>query len=179
VVDNGDRSGARVLARERTATPLYRRAQGGGGTDLHTKAKGSSPGRGMGSGEGRDVRARHTGYGGAARGRAARRGHVASVGMWSRAVRRKWEGPQCTDRRIEAGLGVRYGGEPVRDARSGTRHRARGRERLVPASCSIQLGLVQLQITPNSSTEVCQVTNSKVVDQLTLYHFHKGRLAFF
>jgi hypothetical protein len=23
------------------------------------------------------------------------------------------------------------------------------------------------------------MTNSKVVDQLTLYHFHKGRLAFF
>jgi hypothetical protein len=118
------------------------------------------------------------GYGGAATGRAARRGHAASADRGNRAVRRKWEGPRREDRRTEAGLGVRYDGESVRNAWSGARRRARGRERLAPASCSIQLGPVQLQITPNSSTKVGQVINNKVVDLLILYHFHKGHMAF-
>jgi hypothetical protein len=59
-------------------------------------------------------------------------------------VRRKWEGPRRTDRWTEVGLGVRYGGESVRDTRS-----------------------------------VGRVINNKVVDLLILYHFHKGRMAFF
>jgi hypothetical protein len=52
-------------------TPLYRRAQGGEGTDLRTKAKGSSPGRGMGSGGATCVGA---GQGTAARPEVRRRG---------------------------------------------------------------------------------------------------------
>jgi hypothetical protein len=41
---------------------------------------------------GRDVCGRRPGYGGAARGRAALRGCVASAGRGSMAVRHKWEG---------------------------------------------------------------------------------------
>jgi hypothetical protein len=46
------RCGDAVLREEGRRRPFYRRAQGGGGTDLRTKAKGTNPGRGMGSGEG-------------------------------------------------------------------------------------------------------------------------------
>jgi hypothetical protein len=101
------------------------------------------------------------------------------VGMWSRAVRRKWEGPQCADRRIEAGLGVRYGGGSVRDARHDARRRTRGRERVVPASCSNRLGPVQLRFTPNFPTKVGRVINRKVVDLLFLYNFRKRHRVFF
>jgi hypothetical protein len=100
-------------------------------------------------GRGRDVRGRRPGYGGVARGRAARQGRVASGGRGNRAVRRKWEGPWRADRRTEAGLGVRYSGVSVRDARHGARRRVRGRERLASASCTIRLGPVELQFTPN------------------------------
>jgi hypothetical protein len=53
----------------------------------------------------------------------------------------------------------------VRGARAGT----------VPTSS----GSIQLRFTPKFSTEVGRVINSKVVDLLILYHFHKGRMAFF
>jgi hypothetical protein len=58
---------------------------------LAHQGEGGSTERGVGSG----AAATWVGagqYGGAATGRAARRGRVASTGMGSRAVRRKWEG---------------------------------------------------------------------------------------
>jgi hypothetical protein len=36
----------------------------------------------------------------------------------------------------------------------------------------------QLSFTQNFETQVGQVLNSKVVDQLTLYHFYKDRIGF-
>jgi hypothetical protein len=94
-------------------------------------------------------------------------------------VRASGRGPRRGDRRTEAGLDVRYGGGSGPGAWHGTRHRAHGRERLAPASCSKRLGPVQLCFTPIFSTEVNKVINSKVVDLLILYHLHKGRIAFF
>jgi hypothetical protein len=91
----------------------------------------------------------------------------------------KWEWPQRADRQTEAGLSVRYGGGSVRDARHGAQRRACGCERLALASCSIRLVPVQLRFTPNVSTEVGRVINSKVVDLLFLYNFRKRHRVFF
>jgi hypothetical protein len=60
------------------------------------------------------------------------------------------------------------------------RRRLRGRARSGGARVPTQLSLalfrrVFSQIFP---TEVVQVLNSKVVDQLTLYNFYKGRIGF-
>jgi hypothetical protein len=46
------------------------------------------------------------------------------------------------------------------------------------ACFAVQHSTVWPPITQNFETEVDQEINSKVVDLLILYHFHKGRIAF-
>jgi hypothetical protein len=58
------------------------------------------------------------------------------------------------------------------------RRRARGVSARSGAKTN-RLSRDQTRFSPKSSTKVHQAINSKVVDQLTLYHFHKGCLAFF
>jgi hypothetical protein len=47
------------------------------------------------------------------------------------------------------------------------------------ACFAVQHSTVRPLITQNFETEVDQEINSKVVEQLILYHFHKGCIAFF
>jgi hypothetical protein len=58
----------------------------------------------------------------------------------------------------------------------GRRDRARRHAR---GAQTIRFSRVPTKVSPKFSTKVHQAINSKVVDVLILYHFHKGRLAFF
>jgi hypothetical protein len=58
------------------------------------------------------------------------------------------------------------------------RRRARGVSARSGAK-TIRFSRDQTRFSLKSSTKVHQAINSKVVDQMTFYHFHKGHLAFF
>jgi hypothetical protein len=94
--------------------------------------------------------------------------NAPALAAWSPWDRRSQQGTGGCARSVGGAAGV----ATARDI-------ARGRERLAPASCRILLGPVQLHFTPNFSTEVGQVVNSKVVDHLFLYNFYKGCRVFF
>jgi hypothetical protein len=88
-------------------------------------------------------------------------------GSWSGA---RIGGPRaglgvCVRRRTAAAVATRRDVTRGANAHSGAR--------------TIRFSRVQTRFSPKSSTKVHQAINNKVVDQLTLYHFHKGRLAFF
>jgi hypothetical protein len=63
-------------------------------------------------------------------------------------------------------------------ARAGRRQRALCAAELRWVGLEIRFTVFQLSFTQNFETQVGQVLNSKVVDQLTLYNFYKGRIGF-
>jgi hypothetical protein len=85
---------------------------------------------------------------------------------------------RCSTHRAQACLGVRvrrHGGMPTRPGVGNTRDVVRATLCLFCSSAST----VWPPITQNFETKVDKEINSKVVDLLILYHFHKGRIAFF
>jgi hypothetical protein len=123
------------------------------------------------------------GYGAGAIGRAAQIGQPACV---RRMARGEW-----------ARMAVRRGGPTARGPMGAGRPRRAVRRRVGRHACarvatshasarsgagsagSISINPFPLRKTPYFLTEVNKVINSKVVDLLILYHFHKGRIAFF
>jgi hypothetical protein len=63
-------------------------------------------------------------------------------------------------------------------ARAGRRQRTLCAAELRWVRLEIRFTVFQLSFTQNFETQVGQVLNSKVVDQLTLYNFYKGRIGF-